>query len=55
MKTHKGVSLTEYGLMAGTISLIVVPALFLLGQKLAQSTSEMLYYEKTPQSLVVIV
>lgn len=47
MKRNKGISVTEYGLIAGTISLILLPSLFLLGQKLSQYASEMVPDRKT--------
>ncbi|MCE3235475.1 MAG: hypothetical protein K0Q50_1655 [Vampirovibrio sp.] len=46
MKSNKGVSLTEYGLIAGIISLVVLPVLFTLGQKISQYASETVPYEK---------
>lgn len=42
MKRNKGVSLTEYGLIASTIAVVAVPALFKLGQELSNATLSIL-------------
>ncbi|MCE3236663.1 MAG: hypothetical protein K0Q50_2854 [Vampirovibrio sp.] len=55
MKRNKGVSLTEYGLIASTVAIVAVPALFRLGQELSNFTLSMIpEHRKAPVPVAMV-